>query len=131
MFADVHYYNYPADCEIVDQVPPAQFVSEFGWQSLPSFHLWDSYGPGSWSLCSALMQYRIVPFEVIFMDAVHACLSAVAGTCLGDQRHNEWGCHLQASLGTPQSARAGPCWCVCDAGHVHIKVARLGAGNGI
>lgn len=35
-FGDVHYYNYAADCEATDELPAAQFVSEFGWQSWPS-----------------------------------------------------------------------------------------------
>lgn len=34
---DVHYYNYNADCEDYTTFPEAKFVSEFGFQSHPSY----------------------------------------------------------------------------------------------
>lgn len=59
---DVHYYNYACDCEDASTYPEAKFVSEFGFQSMPSFL---SYEPVSsvedWQSPTAdspLFQYR-------------------------------------------------------------------------
>lgn len=35
-YGDLHYYDYYADCEDPDTFPSSRFVSEFGFQSLPS-----------------------------------------------------------------------------------------------
>jgi beta-mannosidase len=34
---DLHFYDYSADCEDYNTFPASRFVSEFGYQSLPSF----------------------------------------------------------------------------------------------
>eukprot|EP00899_Mesostigma_viride_P028250 jgi/Mesvir1/860/Mv17431-RA.1 len=39
-YGDVHFYNYAADCMDPDIYPKAKFISEFGFQSLPSFTAW-------------------------------------------------------------------------------------------
>ncbi len=39
---DVHFYDYDMDCEINTNFPNAKFISEFGFQSMPSF---SSYEP--------------------------------------------------------------------------------------
>ena len=36
-FGDIHFYNYQKDCRDVSTFPPAKFVSEFGYQSFPSW----------------------------------------------------------------------------------------------
>lgn len=60
-FGDMHYYNYDVDCSDVRYLPRARFVSEFGFQSLPSLHTWSSVtdaneGDLAWN--STLMYYR-------------------------------------------------------------------------
>jgi beta-mannosidase len=56
---DVHFYNYACDCEDPDSYPQARFVSEFGFQTMPSFL---TYKPVStvpdWDASSPLMEYR-------------------------------------------------------------------------
>ena len=56
---DVHFYNYDCDCEDPSSYPQARFVSEFGFQTMPSFL---TYRPVSeqqdWDANSTLMQYR-------------------------------------------------------------------------
>lgn len=37
-YGDIHYYNYASDCADVNLLPRPRFVSEFGFQSLPSLH---------------------------------------------------------------------------------------------
>lgn len=37
---DVHYYDYGVDCMDIEKLGRGKFVSEFGWQSLPSLHSW-------------------------------------------------------------------------------------------
>lgn len=39
---DMHYYNYPADCSDIRTLPRPRFVSEFGFQSLPSIETWSN-----------------------------------------------------------------------------------------
>ena len=36
-FGDLHFYDYAADAFDPGTYPPAKFVSEFGFMSLPSF----------------------------------------------------------------------------------------------
>jgi len=60
-FGDMHYYNYDADCSDIATLPRARFVSEFGFQSLPSLHtlapvLDASQGDYGWN--SSMMFYR-------------------------------------------------------------------------
>ena len=39
---DMHFYNYNMDCEDTDQFPDSRFVSEFGFQSQPSYFAYES-----------------------------------------------------------------------------------------
>ena len=59
-YGDMHYYNYDADCSDVATLPRARFISEFGFQSLPSLYTWaDVTRPDEdWHWNSTLMQYR-------------------------------------------------------------------------
>lgn len=57
---DVHFYNYHEDCEQDEIYPDARFVSEFGFQSQPSFQ---SYGrvsePSDWHVHnSSFLDFR-------------------------------------------------------------------------
>jgi len=56
---DVHFYNYDCDCEDPASYPQARFISEFGFQTMPSFL---TYRPVSeqqdWNANSTLVRYR-------------------------------------------------------------------------
>ena len=56
---DVHFYDYSCNCEDPVSYPEARFISEFGFQTMPSFL---TYKPVSvlpdWNASSPLMQYR-------------------------------------------------------------------------
>lgn len=56
----MHYYNYAADCANVTLLPRPRFVSEFGFQSLPSLYTWASVTDADedWQWNSTLMGYR-------------------------------------------------------------------------
>lgn len=58
---DVHFYNYDMDCEDYSLYPKARFVSEFGFQSMPSFQTYEpvtSEMEGDWDPNSDLLLYR-------------------------------------------------------------------------
>ena len=58
-YGDTHWYIYDADCANVTQFPRARFVSEFGFQSFPSFITWRSISEsGDWSYNSDLSLFR-------------------------------------------------------------------------
>jgi beta-mannosidase len=55
----VHFYDYKHDCEDITTFPAARFVSEFGYQSLPSLETMDEVTiPTDRYRDSPLMQYR-------------------------------------------------------------------------
>lgn len=55
----MHYYNYNADCEDFAIFPAARFISEFGFQSMPSFLAYEEVtNPSDWSVESDLILYR-------------------------------------------------------------------------
>ena len=37
LYGDIHFYDYTMDCEDANSYPPTRFLSEFGFQSLPTF----------------------------------------------------------------------------------------------
>jgi hypothetical protein len=56
---DLHYYNYDVDCSVPANFPQPRHLTEWGWQSYPSFITWLPVTNGSdWQLDSALMQNR-------------------------------------------------------------------------
>lgn len=56
---DVHFYNYDCDCEDPDSYPQARFISEFGFQTMPSFLTYQPVSVVSdWDADSPLMLYR-------------------------------------------------------------------------
>jgi beta-mannosidase len=56
---DVHFYNYACDCEDYKSYPQAKFISEFGFQTMPSFLTYEPVtSPEDWSPDSDLMLYR-------------------------------------------------------------------------
>ena len=60
-YGDVHYYNYVSDCGDASLLPRPRFVSEFGFQSLPSLHTLRkqlSEGSGDLAWNSSQLQYR-------------------------------------------------------------------------
>ncbi|KAA6427867.1 MAG: beta-mannosidase [Trebouxia sp. A1-2] len=59
-YGDVHFYNYDADSFDAATYPHARFVSEFGFQSLPSWTLYKNVtGPEDWSWESEMSQFRM------------------------------------------------------------------------
>lgn len=75
LFGDVHVYNYYQDGWSPDSYPQGpRFVSEYGWQSFPSFQILKQYSERQdWSLFSELSQSRQrhplgnqeLPFQII------------------------------------------------------------------
>ena len=56
---DMHFYAYDCDCEDPEAFPPSRFVSEFGFQSWPSFlSVRDVSVPEDWSVDSEWMAFR-------------------------------------------------------------------------
>jgi beta-mannosidase len=56
---DVHFYDYKCDCEVTASFPDAKFVSEFGFQSMPSFLAYEPVTtPEDWDPDSTLLLYR-------------------------------------------------------------------------
>ena len=52
-------YEYDADCSDVSVFPRSRFISEFGWQSLPSLFTWQQISePSDWSYRSPLSLFR-------------------------------------------------------------------------
>ena len=60
-FGDVHFYDYASDCLDPAAYPRAKFVSEFGYQSWPSWPVYRRVTRAEdWSRTSAMSQYRWV-----------------------------------------------------------------------
>lgn len=58
-WGDGHYYDYTGDCLDTRVYPRSKFVSEFGFQSYPSFSILKNVtAPEDWSYTSAFMNYR-------------------------------------------------------------------------
>ena len=56
---DVHFYDYPDNCLDPSIYPRAKFVSEYGYQSYPSFSVYKRYTePEDWSIQSNMSDYR-------------------------------------------------------------------------
>jgi beta-mannosidase len=56
---DTHFYNYDADCEDFNIFPLSRFVSEFGFQSMPSFLGYEPVTvPEDWSQSSEFLEFR-------------------------------------------------------------------------
>ena len=56
---DVHFYDYSCDCEDFRSFPEAKFVSEFGFQTMPSFQTYESVlSPSDYDVDSPLLQFR-------------------------------------------------------------------------
>ena len=59
VYGDIHFYNYSADSFDVATYPHARFVSEFGFQCLPS---WSQYQqvtkPEDWHWNSTMSHFR-------------------------------------------------------------------------
>ena len=56
---DLHYYNYEVDCSVPSNFPQPRHLTEWGWQSYPSFITWQPVTAAEdWQLDSPLMQNR-------------------------------------------------------------------------
>ena len=56
---DLHYYNYDVDCSVPSNFPQPRHLTEWGWQSYPSFLTWQAVTDADdWQLASPLMQNR-------------------------------------------------------------------------
>eukprot|EP00879_Flechtneria_rotunda_P007346 GHRR01007707.1.p1 GENE.GHRR01007707.1~~GHRR01007707.1.p1 ORF type:complete len:1340 (+),score=540.78 GHRR01007707.1:559-4020(+) len=58
-YGDVHFYNYKDDCQDWRTYPAARFISEYGWQSYPS---WATYSVATaaedWFLTANMTEFR-------------------------------------------------------------------------
>ena len=55
----MHHYDYNCDCEDPMAYPPAKFISEFGFQTMPSFLSYnDVVEQEDWDVNSKLLSYR-------------------------------------------------------------------------
>jgi beta-mannosidase len=56
---DTHYYNYQDDCEETTNFQQSRFVSEFGFQAMPSFLAYQPVTiPEDWKASSDMMEFR-------------------------------------------------------------------------
>lgn len=56
---DIHFYNYLADVFNPDLYPRAKFVSEFGFQSFPSWTIYHKYtSQPDWNRDSKMSDHR-------------------------------------------------------------------------
>ena len=56
---DLHYYQYDVDCSVPSNFPQPRHLTEWGWQSYPSFITWQPVTAAEdWKLDSPLMQNR-------------------------------------------------------------------------
>ena len=56
---DLHFYDYTVDCSVPSNFPQPRHLTEWGWQSYPSFITWRSVTSAEdWQLDSPLMQNR-------------------------------------------------------------------------
>ncbi|CAM9099598.1 unnamed protein product [Ectocarpus fasciculatus] len=56
---DAHYYNYQDDCEETSNFLQSRFVSEFGFQAMPSFLAYETVtAPEDWKVSSDMMEFR-------------------------------------------------------------------------
>ena len=56
---DLHNYNYDVDCSVPSNFPEPRHLTEWGWQSYPSFITWQPVtSQEDWQLDSPLMQNR-------------------------------------------------------------------------
>ena len=59
-YGDVHFYDYSSNLLDARSFPNAKFVSEFGFQSLPSFDAFKAQSaPEDWDVNAELMRYRM------------------------------------------------------------------------
>jgi hypothetical protein len=128
-WGDGHYYNYGGDCLDVRVYPRSKFVSEFGFQSYPSFSvLKEVSAPEDWAYDSAFANYRcapvfpatssyVVPAGGHTLSSVHT--KAGPGTCMWALRGTELSRHSRNRArtawsfpepGTSQMACTGLCW---------------------
>ncbi len=67
-WGDGHYYDYTGDCLDTRVYPRSKFVSEFGFQSYPSFNVLKNVTvEEDWSYTSAMMNYRY-GFDALLCD---------------------------------------------------------------
>ena len=58
-YGDLHNYQYDVDCSVVSNFPQPRHLTEWGWQSYPSFITWQPVTAAEdWQLDSPLMQNR-------------------------------------------------------------------------
>lgn len=58
-YGDTHFYNYDANSFDAATYPHARFVSEFGFESLPSWKLYKKVTqPKDWSWNSEMSEFR-------------------------------------------------------------------------
>lgn len=85
-WGDGHYYNYGGDCLDPRVYPRSKFVSEFGFQSYPSFSVLKQYtAPQDWSYTSPMMNYRCAsrsqPSGRISLTARLSSFQVLSGSC--------------------------------------------------
>lgn len=58
-YGDLHHYDFYSDCELPASFPNARFVSEFGFQSLPSFETYaKALAPADYNRKSEMLLFR-------------------------------------------------------------------------
>ena len=71
-WGDGHYYDYTGDCLDTRVYPRSKFVSEFGFQSYPSFNVLKNVtAPEDWSYTSSMMNYRCGSPSLLCAYAAH------------------------------------------------------------
>ncbi len=107
-WGDGHYYNYGGDCLDTRIYPRAKFVSEFGFQSFPSFlTAKQATAPQDWSYTSPMFNFRRAALPVFLTS----CLTLEALRGAFDTRLFLFAC-VECLKGAPE-AEAGTCLCCC------------------
>ena len=102
-YGDVHFYDYASDCLDPATYPRAKFVSEFGYQSWPSWPIYKGVTQAEdWSRASAMSQYRWAA-SVLLHRCCHAQCAPAAVACIIRQRS-----FVQRLLEVT-GCQAGPC----------------------
>ena len=68
---DTHHYDFESDCEDYETIPDSRFMSEFGFQSMPSFESFSKISVSSdWGMSSDLVLYRQRGYDYSMMESL-------------------------------------------------------------
>ena len=104
-YGDVHFYDYSSDCFDPATYPAANFISEFGFQSWPSWPVYQSVtAPEDWDRNSSMSQFRC---DSPLLNA--RCTNGGHATATGHIKDVAHGCSCtSACVAQARAPHAGP-----------------------